>query len=240
MLVISFYLRKHLTQLIIYYEIVYKTYSRLSNIIKCINEYRVYGRVRVDLNYYLFQKENLMINILQAIGSIGTFIMAILYLISVTIQIRQIKISFIPFLAFDQIIIEQEEKGLKLRNLTETDSDYVNTAFKLQNLGGGTAKNIQIKVYLGENEVIQEKQVNILPSDKYYLMPISKKAMEEFNDTIKNNGYTTNMHIDISYYSQISNKQNNIIYRANIEEFVNLDDKDLYELTFEPLNDLSK
>lgn len=181
-----------------------------------------------------------MINILQAIGSIGTFIMAILYLISVTIQIRQIKISFIPFLAFDQIIIEQEEKGLKLRNLTETDSDYVNTAFKLQNLGGGTAKNIQIKVYLGENEVIQEKQVNILPSDKYYLMPISKKAMEEFNDTIKNNGYTTNMHIDISYYSQISNKQNNIIYRANIEEFVNLDDKDLYELTFEPLNDLSK
>ncbi|MEB6837955.1 hypothetical protein M1261_12445, partial [Staphylococcus simulans] len=34
-----------------------------------------------------------MINILQAVGSIGTFIMAILYLISVMIQIRQIKIS---------------------------------------------------------------------------------------------------------------------------------------------------
>lgn len=75
-----------------------------------------------------------MINILQAIGSIGTFIMAILYFVSVMIQIRQIKISFIPFLAFDQIIIEQENKGLKLRNLTETDSDYINTAFKLQNL----------------------------------------------------------------------------------------------------------
>ncbi|RIN98084.1 hypothetical protein BUZ91_13385, partial [Mammaliicoccus sciuri] len=68
-----------------------------------------------------------MLNILQAIGSIGTFIMAILYFISVMIQIRQIKISFIPFLAFDQIIIEKS-KRLKLKNLTETDSDYVNTA----------------------------------------------------------------------------------------------------------------
>ncbi|PKE09939.1 hypothetical protein [Macrococcoides caseolyticum] len=176
-----------------------------------------------------------MINILQAVGSIGTFIMAILYLISVMIQIRQIKISFIPFLAFDQILMEQEGKSLKLRNLTETDSDYVNTAFKLQNLGGGTAKNIDIKVHLNENEVIQEKHINILPSDKYYLMPIGKKALEEFQDTVKNNDYKTSMYINISYYSQISKKQNNITYRVNIEKFPNLDDKDLYELTFDAI-----
>ena len=191
----------------------------------------------LDLKEYLFQKENWMINILQAVGSIGTFIMAILYLISVMVQIRQIKISFIPFLAFDQIIMEQEGKSLKLRNLTETDSDYVNTAFKLQNLGGGTAKNIDIKVHLNENEVIQEKHINVLPSDKYYLMPIGKNALEEFQDTVKNNGYTTNMYIKISYYNQLSKKQNNIMYRVNIEEFVNLDDKDLYELTFETIDD---
>lgn len=190
----------------------------------------------IELEDYFFQKENWMINILQAVGSIGTFIMAILYLISVMIQIRQIKISFIPFLAFDQIIMEQEGKSLKLRNLTETDSDYVNTAFKLQNLGGGTAKNIDIKVHLNENEVIQEKHINILPSDKYYLMPIGKKAFEEFQDTVKNNGYTTNMYINISYYSQISKKQNNTRYRVNIEEFVNLDDEDLYELTFDTID----
>ncbi|MGG3879426.1 hypothetical protein ABET37_21765, partial [Bacillus subtilis] len=104
-----------------------------------------------------------MVNIIQAVGSIGTFIMAMLYLISVMVQIKQIKMSFIPFLVFDQIIMEQEGKNLKLRNLTETDSDYVNTAFKLQNLGGGTAKNIDIKVYLNENEVIQEKHLNVLP-----------------------------------------------------------------------------
>ncbi|MBU7568894.1 hypothetical protein KGP39_09145 [Weissella hellenica] len=177
-----------------------------------------------------------MLNILQAVGSIGTFIMAILYLISVMVQIRQIKISFIPFLAFDQITIEQEGKSLKLRNLTETDSDYVNTAFKLQNLGGGTAKNIDIKVHLNENEVIQEKHINVLPSDKYYLMPIGKNALEEFQDTIKNNGYRTSMYINISYYNQLSKKQNNIMYRVNIEEFVNLDDKDLYELTFNTID----
>ncbi len=190
----------------------------------------------LDLKDYLFQKENLMLNILQAVGSIGTFIMAILYLISVMVQIRQIKISFIPFLAFDQITIEQEGKSLKLRNLTETDSDYVNTAFKLQNLGGGTAKNIDIKVHLNENEVIQEKHINVLPSDKYYLMPIGKNALEEFQDTIKNNGYRTSMYINISYYNQLSKKQNNIMYRVNIEEFVNLDDKDLYELTFNTID----
>lgn len=189
----------------------------------------------VRIKGLLISKENWMINILQAVGSIGTFIMAILYLISVMIQIRQIKISFIPFLAFDQILMEQEGKSLKLRNLTETDSDYVNTAFKLQNLGGGTAKNIDIKVHLNENEVIQEKHINILPSDKYYLMPIGKKALEEFQDTVKNNDYKTSMYINISYYSQISKKQNNITYRVNIEKFPNLDDKDLYELTFDAI-----
>ncbi|WP_158260873.1 hypothetical protein [Staphylococcus kloosii] len=42
---------------------------------------------------------------------------------------QQNQISFIPFLAFDQVIIEQGGKGLKLRNLTQTDSDYVTTFF---------------------------------------------------------------------------------------------------------------
>lgn len=152
------------------------------------------------------------------------------------VQIKQTKMSFIPYLAFDQITMEQEEKNLKLRNLTETDSDYVNTAFKLQNLGGGTAKNIDIKVHLNENEIIQEKHINVLPSDKYYLIPIGKNALEEFQDTVKNNDYKTNMHINISYYNQLSKKQNNIMYQVNIEEFVNLDNKDLYELTFDTID----
>ncbi|MBZ1528209.1 hypothetical protein J3325_10705, partial [Leuconostoc mesenteroides] len=60
-----------------------------------------------------------------------------------------------------------------------------------------------------------------------------KNALEEFQDTVKTNGYKTNMHINISYYNQLSKKQNNIMYRVNIEKFVNLDNKDLYELTFD-------
>lgn len=190
----------------------------------------------IELKDNLFQKENWMINIIQAVGSIGTFIMAMLYLISVMIQIKQIKMSFIPYLAFDQILMEQEGKSLKLRNLTETDSDYVNTAFKLQNLGRGTAKYIDIKVYLNENEVIQEKHLNVLPIDKYYLIPIGKKVLEEFQNTAENNGYKTTMHINISYYNQLSKKQIKIKYRVNIEEFANLDNKNLYELTFDPID----
>lgn len=190
----------------------------------------------IELKDNLFQKENWMINIIQAVGSIGTFIMAMLYLISVMIQIKQIKMSFIPYLAFDQILMEQEGKNLKLRNLTETDSDYVNTAFKLQNLGRGTAKDIDIKVYLNEDEVIQEKHLNVLPIDKYYLIPIGKKVLEEFQNTAENNGYKTTMHINISYYNQLSKKQIKIMYRVNIEEFANLDNKNLYELTFDPID----
>lgn len=177
-----------------------------------------------------------MTNIIQAVGSIGTFIMAMLYLISVMVQIKQIKMSFIPYLAFDQILMEQEGKNLKLRNLTETDSDYVNTAFKLQNLGRGTAKDIDIKVYINENEVIQEKHLNVLPIDKYYLIPIGKKVLEEFQNTAENNGYKTTMHINISYYNQLSKKQIKIMYRVNIEEFANLDNKNLYELTFDTID----
>lgn len=191
-----------------------------------------YGRTKK----LLISKGEFMISILQAVGSIGTFIMALLYLISVMVQIKQTKMSFFPYLAFDQITMEQEGKNLKLRNLTETDSDYVNTAFKLQNLGGGIAKNIDIKVHLNENEIVQEKHINVLPGGKYYLIPIGKNALEEFQDTVKNNGHKTNMHINISYYNQLSKKQNNIMYRVNIEEFVNLDNKDLYELTFDTID----
>ncbi|MGG3879429.1 hypothetical protein ABET37_21780, partial [Bacillus subtilis] len=69
--------------------------------------------------------------------------------------------------------------------------------------------------------------------DKYYLMPIGKNVLEEFQNTAKNNGYKTSMYININYYNPLSKKQNNILYRVNIEEFANLDNKKLYELTFD-------
>lgn len=60
-----------------------------------------------------------MINIISAIGSLGTFIMALFYFVSVSVQLYQMKISFIPALGFNQILLEKDEnKNLNLRNTT--------------------------------------------------------------------------------------------------------------------------
>nr|WP_263313947.1 hypothetical protein [Mammaliicoccus sp. Marseille-Q6498] len=172
-----------------------------------------------------------MISILQAIGSIGTFIMAILYFVSVMIQIRQIKISFIPYLSFDQIILEKKDV-LKVKNLTATDNEYVNTAFKLLNLGGGSAKNIEIILKLNGNEVMQRKNINILPNNQFYLIPINQSVFQEFSNKIDTNDFETDMKVVIKYSGQISKKRTVNEYRVSIENFVNLDDKELYELNF--------
>lgn len=46
-----------------------------------------------------------MINIISAIGSIGTFIMALFYFVSVSVQLYQMKISFLQALGFNQILL---------------------------------------------------------------------------------------------------------------------------------------
>ncbi|MBF9298091.1 MULTISPECIES: hypothetical protein [Mammaliicoccus] len=176
-----------------------------------------------------------MINIIQAIGSIGTFIMAILYFISVMIQIRQIKISFIPYLSFDQIILEKKQSGIKVMNLTSSDHEYLNTAFKLLNLGGGSAKNIEVVLKLNGDEVIQRKHINILPNNQFYLIPLNQKVFNEFKKTIDNHYFETNMTIELKYDGQVSKKRSSNEYRISIDDFVNMDDKDLYEITFEKL-----
>ncbi|KTT79342.1 MULTISPECIES: hypothetical protein [Mammaliicoccus] len=178
-----------------------------------------------------------MINIIQAIGSIGTFIMAILYFISVMIQIRQIKISFIPYLSFDQIILEKKQNGIKVMNLTSSDHEYLNTAFKLLNLGGGSAKNIEVVLKLNGDEVLQRKRINILPNNQFYLIPINQKVFNEFQNTIENRYFETNMTIELKYDGQVSKKRSSNEYRISIDDFVNMDEKDLYEITFEKLEE---
>ena len=84
-----------------------------------------------------------MINIISAIGSLGTFIMALFYFISVSVQLYQMKISFLPALGFNQILITRDHDELKLRNIA-IDSDEDQDFLKLYNLGGGAAKNIKI------------------------------------------------------------------------------------------------
>ena len=86
------------------------------------------------------EKELNMINIISAIGSLGTFIMALFYFVSVSVQLYQMKISFIPALGFNQILlIRDKDQKLSLKNTTsnvEENEDYL----KLYNLGGGAAK----------------------------------------------------------------------------------------------------
>ncbi len=50
-----------------------------------------------------------MINIISAIGSLGTFIMALFYFVSVSVQLYQMKISFIPALGFNQILLIRDK-----------------------------------------------------------------------------------------------------------------------------------
>ncbi|WP_440863491.1 hypothetical protein [Staphylococcus shinii] len=165
-----------------------------------------------------------MINIISAIGSLGTFIMALFYFVSVSVQLYQMKISFIPALGFNQILlIRDKDQKLILKNTTsnvEENEDYL----KLYNLGGGAAKKITIEVLLGEDKVIQKKYVNMLP--------INKTVFDELEDTIKNNGYESNMNIKLSYYHNVSRKKQEIFLKGHIDAFNNYEDKNIYELQF--------
>ncbi len=55
-----------------------------------------------------------MINIISAIGSLGTFIMALFYFVSVSVQLYQMKISFLPALGFNQILLTRDKNELQL------------------------------------------------------------------------------------------------------------------------------
>lgn len=91
-----------------------------------------------------------MINIISAIGSIGTFIMALFYFVSVSVQLYQMKISFLPALGFNQILLEREEDQLNIMN-SATEEHHHKDYIKLYNLGGGAAKKIAIEVLLGKD-----------------------------------------------------------------------------------------
>jgi hypothetical protein len=172
-----------------------------------------------------------MINIISAIGSLGTFIMALFYFVSVSVQLYQMKISFIPALGFNQILlIRDKDQRLNLKNTTsnaEEHEDYL----KLYNLGGGAEKKITIEVLLGEDKVIQ-KNVNMLPSKEGYMLPINKRVFDELDDTIKNNGYESNMNIKLSYYHNVSKKKQEIFLKGHIDEFNTYEDESIYELQF--------
>ncbi|PTI65668.1 hypothetical protein [Staphylococcus succinus] len=173
-----------------------------------------------------------MISIISAIGSIGTFIMALFYFVSVSVQLYQMKISFIPALAFNQILLTKDSnQELHLINTTSNVTEHEDY-LKLYNLGGGAARKITIEILLGEDKVIQTKYVNMLPSKEGYLIPINKKVFEELDSTIKNNGYESNMNIRLKYSHNVSRKEQEILLKGHIDSFNNYNEKDIYELQF--------
>lgn len=172
-----------------------------------------------------------MINIISAIGFIGTFIMALFYFVSVSVQLYQMKISFLPALGFNQILLEREEDQLNIMN-SATEVHHHKDYIKLYNLGGGAAKKIAIEVLLGNDKVIQKKYVNILPSKEGYMLPINKNVYEELERTIENNGYEADLNVRMTYYHNVSRKQQEVILKGQIDRFNTYNNKEIYDLQF--------
>ena len=165
-----------------------------------------------------------MINIISAIGSIGAFVMALFYFVSVSIQLYQMKISFIPALGFNQVLITRTDGRLKVRNIEDHNN--------LENVDYVKLYNLEIEIFIGENDVLQRKHVSMLPSKEGYLLPINNDVFKEIDRTLKNNGYESDLHVKITYKHNVSRKQQEIYLNAKIDNFNSFDDKAVYELQF--------
>lgn len=174
-----------------------------------------------------------IINILSAVGSVGTFIMALFYFISVSVQLYQMKMSFLPALGFNQILMTRDGDHLTLRNTTDaTDDDLGDDFLKLYNMGAGAAKELQIKIYIDEDNVLQQKYASILPSKEGYMLPINNEVFHELESTIQNNGYESNLKIKIQFKHNASRKQQSLYLKGKIDHFNSYQDRDVYELQF--------
>lgn len=74
--------------------------------------------------------------------------------------------------------------------------------------------------------------MNILPSKESYLLPINAEVFEELESTIQNNGYESNLNIKLSYYHNVSRKQQEILLVAKLDEFNMYEKEKVYELQF--------
>lgn len=96
----------------------------------------------------------------------------------------------------------------------------------------GAAKKIAIEVLLGNDKVIQKKYVNILPSKEGYMLPINKNVYEELERTIENNGYEADLNVRMTYYHNVSRKQQEVILKGQIDRFNTYNNKEIYDLQF--------
>ncbi|MEK2456488.1 hypothetical protein [Tetragenococcus halophilus] len=175
-----------------------------------------------------------IVSILNAVGSIGTLIMAFFYFVSVSIQLYQMRLGFYPALGFEQTFIIHENGKFKLQNavdllkIGEESIDY----FSLYNLGGGTAKNINIDIYL-DNEQLQNKYVHILPGNESYLLPVNDKVHDGLKQALIEKEQTTELTIDMQYKSSIRQKWQHVTLIAQFDAFNdNSAEKTIFEVQF--------
>ncbi|AYW45566.1 hypothetical protein LQF61_05680 [Tetragenococcus koreensis] len=173
-------------------------------------------------------------DVINAIGSIGTLVMAFFYFISVSMQLYQMRLGFSPALGFEQTFIIHEDGKFKLQNavdllrIGEEGIDY----FSLYNLGGGTAKNINIDIYL-DNESLQNKYVHILPGNESYLLPVNDKVHDGLKQALIEKEEPTELTIEMQYKSSIRQKWQAVTLVAQFDSFSdNSADKTIFEVQF--------
>ncbi|MBJ6153557.1 hypothetical protein JGT69_10115, partial [Staphylococcus aureus] len=82
------------------------------------------------------------------------------------------------------------------------------------------------------DKVIQKEYVNILPSKEGYMLPINKNVYEELERTIENNGYEADLNVRMTYYDNVSRKQQEVILKGQIDCFNTYNNKEIYDLQF--------
>ncbi|WP_414052194.1 hypothetical protein [Macrococcus animalis] len=169
--------------------------------------------------------------IINAIGSIGTFLMATLYFISVSIQLKQFKMFNSPHISFDQVLIEIKNEKLVFRSMTEEESDVIKTAYKILNVGGAAANNVEISIEKN-NQLIQKKFLSTIPPNEKYLLPVSEVVFNEIKYSINNDSNNFDIKIIVKYTHGFSKKTLKKTFVLGIEKFKAIDDKELYEFNF--------
>lgn len=172
-----------------------------------------------------------MLNIITAIGSIGTFLMSLFYLVSVSLQLFQMRIAFLPALGFDQVLLIKDKDKMVIKNMNTSlngNQDFIN----LYNMGGGAAKNIKIELIYDNTEILEEHFIGILPSKQSNMVPLNKDLIKELDSAIKNNSYGSYFNIRLSYEHNISRKQQVITLNGKIDKFNYYENEDVYELQF--------
>lgn len=177
--------------------------------------------------------------IFTVLSSVGTFVMAFIYLVSVSIQLYQMRINFVPALGISQTFLikgNDTSNQMKIRNISgQADKDHI----ILHNMGGGAAKEVYISIYLHERDAylkekdaIQKKYVPMIPSKENYLLPVNYTIYNELRNTIENDARETNLTIKIDYKHNLNNKWHTIYKNAEVNIFNEYSEEEIYELQF--------